>query len=149
MVRLCPVRRLTALLPILALLAFAAPAGASKASEWKRVMRDHQVRSASDRIVVRPRHIGRSTVSVLIVARRSQTEPVLFPDALYGATAWQYRRGRWRRIDSAVVRPAVVRELEPGERVRVRLPLERRPRRIRVLVPVPSDRQGDWVDVTR
>jgi hypothetical protein len=140
-------RRLAAVLSLL--LVPAAPAAASKASRWDRVLRDHHVERTSHRITVRALHVGRSTVSFRVHARASNAAPVVFPDPLYGATAWRWNGVRWSRIDDAEVRPAVVQQLEPGDSVRVRLPLARRPARIRVLVPVTADRAGRWVDVVR
>ena len=126
-----------------------APALASKASAWKRVLRTHRAAHATALITVRPGHVGPRTVSVHLAAPSANTASVTFPDPLYGATAWRWNGRRWRRIDSARVRPAMVQELAPGQRVRVRLPLERRARRIRVLVPVTADRAGAWADVRR
>jgi hypothetical protein len=144
------VARLAAtVLAALAITAVAPSAHASKASRWDRVLRDHHVTRDSHRIVVRPGHVGARTVSVRIAARASNPDPVVFPDPLFGATAWHWDGRRWRRIDSAEVRPAVVQQLEPGQRARVRLPLRRRPARIRVLVPVTADHAGAWVDVLR
>ena len=141
-------RRLAAALLLLSL-APAAPAGASKASRWDRVLRDHRVMRTSHRIEVRALNVGRRTVSFRVSARADNAAPVIFPDPLYGATAWRWDGARWTRIDSAEVRPAVVQQLAPGDSARVRLPLKRRPARIRVLVPVTADRAGRWVDVLR
>src|SRR4051812_42193366 len=121
------------LLALAALLVLAAPAHASRRSAWQRVLHDHDVRATAAGIVVRPGHIGRATVSVRIRARGSNDDPILFPDTLYGATAWRWTGRRWRRADTARVRPALVRELAPGRRVRVRLPVRRRPHLLRVL----------------
>src|SRR4051812_18984638 len=110
-------------LAIAALLLLAPPAHASRQSAWKRVLRAHDVRATAGGIVVRPGHMGRSAVSVRIRARSSNDGAVLFPDALYGATAWHWTGHRWRRADTALVRPAVVQELAPGRQARVRLPV--------------------------
>jgi hypothetical protein len=141
-------RRLAAAALLLSL-APAAPARASKASRWDRVLRDHRVTRTSHRITVRALHPGRRTVSFRVSAPASNAAPVVFPDPLYGATAWRWDGARWSRIDKAEVRPAVVQQLAPGDSARVRLPLRRRPARIRVLVPVTADRAGRWVDVVR
>ena len=137
------------LLCLLLVLLPAAPAHASKASRWERVLRDHHVHRTSHKITVRGLHVGRATVSFRVRARAGNAAAVVFPDPLYGATAWRWNGTRWRRIDTAEVRPAVVEQLEPGDSARVRLPLKRRPARIRVLVPVTADRAARWVDVVR
>jgi hypothetical protein len=134
---------------VLLALALAPPALASKASRWERVLRDHDIHRTSHKITVRGLRIGTATVSVRVHARATNAEPVVFPDPMFGATAWHWDGRRWSRIDSAEVRPAVVQELEPGHSARVRLPLKRRPGRIRVLLPVTADRSGRWVDVVR
>jgi hypothetical protein len=134
-------------LVIAALLTLAPPAHASKASRWERVLREHGVQRTSHKITLRGLHVGRSTVSFRIHARATNADAVVFPDPLFGATAWRWNGRRWSRIDSAEVRPAVVQELAPGDSARVRLPLKRRPARIRVLVPVTADRAGRWLDV--
>jgi hypothetical protein len=131
------------------LLVWVAPAQASSSSAWKRVLRAQDVSATAAGIGVRPGHIGRASVSVRIRARASNAEPVLFPDALYGATAWRWTGHRWRRLDTALVRPAVVKELAPGRHVRVRLPVRRPARRIRVLVRVATHHAGAWTDVIR
>jgi hypothetical protein len=131
------------------MLVLAAPADAARRSAWQRVLRDHNVRATAGGIIVRPGHFGRATVSVRLQARGSNDDPVLFPDTFYGATAWRWTGRRWRRADTARARPALVRELAPGRRVRVRLPVRRHPRRLRVLVPVTADHAGAWTDVIR
>jgi hypothetical protein len=132
-----------------ALLIVAAPAQASRWTAWERVLRDHKVTRTSHRIAVKPGRVGARTVSVRITANAADADAVMFPDPLYGATAWRWTGARWSRIDSAEARPAVVQELAPGDSARVRLPLKRRAARIRVLVPVTEDRSGAWVDVVR
>ena len=139
-------RRLVVILLAMLLLA-AAPAEASKRSAWKRVLRTHDAAAPADGIVVTPGHLGRTAVTVHLRARRTNTDPVLFPDSLYGAIAWHWTGKRWRRVDAARVRPALVRELAPGESAKVELPLQRRLRRVRVLVPVRADHAGAWADV--
>ena len=142
-------RRLTSLAVAVLVLGAPAPALASKRTAWKRVLRSHHASAATSSIRVRAGHVGRRTVSVRIAAPAADPAPVLFPDPLFGATAWRWKDRRWTRIDAAEVRPSVVQQLDPGAHAFVRLPLRRRPARIRVLVPVTAERAGAWVDVTR
>jgi hypothetical protein len=141
------VRRLALIIALL--LVPAAPAAASKVSRWDRVLRDHNVHRTSHKLTLRGLDVGRTTVSIRIHARATNPEPLVFPDPLYGATAWRWTGTRWQRIDDAEVRPAVVQELGPGRTVRLRLPHKRGPARVRVLVPVTADHAGRWVDVAR
>jgi hypothetical protein len=132
-----------------ALLISVAPAQASERTAWARVLRAHDITRTSHKITVRPGHVVSGRISVRVHVRSTVAHSVFFPDQLYGATAWRWTGSHWRRIDSALVRPALAQELAPGQTARVRLPLERRPARIRVLVPVTADQSGAWTDVVR
>jgi hypothetical protein len=138
------------LLPVFAvLLALAPPAAASRESRaWQRILAVHHVVGRSEDVYVLPGRNVHRRVSFVIGVRGSAQASVFFGDALYGATAWVYRRGKWRRHDTAEVRAAAAPELEPGQRAHVRLPLKWHARRVRVLVRIPADHRAAWADVS-
>lgn len=80
-----------------------------------------------------------------LVLRLSAEAPaeVFFADGLYGATAYTYSEGTWRRVDTAEVRTQVAPILRAGEEARVALPVAPA-ETYRVLVPVEG--KASWAD---
>jgi hypothetical protein len=66
-----------------------------------------------------------------------------FGDGLYGATAYTFVDGSWKRVDTAEIRTEIAPILKPGESASLRLPVEEADS-YRVLVPV--DGVGAWAD---
>ena len=48
-----------------------------------------------------------------------------FGDSLYGAYAFAFAGGRWRRVDTADFRAAQAKALRPGQRATIRLPVKK------------------------
>jgi hypothetical protein len=134
------------LAPYLLVLALAAPASAAPRT-WRRVLTLHHVAGRSADVYLAPRALLHRHVKVTVGVRRTARDGVAFADALYGATAWAYRHGRWRRVDSAEVRAAFAPLVQPGHHAVVTLPLKWHARRVRVLIRVPADHRAVWTDV--
>jgi hypothetical protein len=66
-----------------------------------------------------------------------------FGDGLYGATAYTFADGAWKRVDTADIRTEIAPLLGPGESADVRLPVEEADS-YRVLVPVEG--AAAWAD---
>jgi hypothetical protein len=74
----------------------------------------------------------------------SAAGPQHFGDSLYGAYAFTYSGGRWRRVDTADFRATVATTLRPGGHVTIRLPVAKAAT-YRILVQSASKRAA-WAD---
>jgi hypothetical protein len=84
---------------------------------------------------------GPPELEVSVVSR--STKELVFGDGLYGARAYTFSGGRWRRIDTADIRTQVAPLLAPGQEASFRLPV-REAESYRVLVP--SQNRAAWGD---
>jgi len=66
-----------------------------------------------------------------------------FTDSLYGAYAFAFANGRWRRVDTADFRAAQAKVLRPGQRAAIVLPVGKATA-YRILVQ--AGRSGAWAD---
>lgn len=86
---------------------------------------------------------GASRLDLVLALSGEAPAEVFFADGLYGATAYTYADGTWRRVDTADLRTQVAPILRAGEEARVTLPVEPA-EAYRVLVPVEG--KASWAD---
>lgn len=82
-------------------------------------------------------------LAITITVPASAPEELTFGDGLYGATAYTFAEGAWKRVDTAEIRTEIAPILQPGESATVRLPVEKADS-YRVLVPVGG--AAAWAD---
>ena len=111
---------------------------------WQQVLGSAHLGGVSPAVTVTAGSLRPDAVAVTIEAHGS--DPVWFGDGLYGATAWAWDGGAWRRADVAEMRTMIAPSLAPGERAEVTLPLAGAPARVRVLVPAQG--LGAWTELT-
>jgi hypothetical protein len=114
---------------------------------WRAVRAEQRVGGVSPVVTVRPVRLSAGEVTVTIEVGPDAPDTVWFPDGLYGATAWAWDGGAWRRADTAEMRIMMAPSLEPGQQATVTLPLAGSPSPVRVLVPDPPAGLGAWADV--
>jgi hypothetical protein len=114
---------------------------------WPQVCGAQQVGGASGTVTLRPVGLSASAVTFTIEVDAGASGPVWFSDGSFGATAWMWDGGGWRRADTADVRTMMAPSLGPGQRADVTLPVAGSPSSVRVLVRVPAEGLGAWTDV--
>ena len=118
------------------------PASDEREKAWLSLVRSEGLEPAQAAAVVEVTG-SEPTLRVTLTLPDDAGGSAFFRDGLYGARAFTYEGGEWRRVDTAEIRTQIAPELGPGESVEFGLPVKDAPS-YRVLVPV-RDRAA-WGD---
>lgn len=110
---------------------------------WQDVLDAHGSSPVRPDVELHGSALESGQVTAILVVGEGAAGPVEFGDNLYGATAWAPDADAWRRVDTAQMRLMIAPILQPGERVKITLPLDGAHDRVRVLLG------GTWTELRR